>query len=831
MSTANELAILSRLQGVQRNVNGWRALCPAHADKNPSLSIDVRDGRILLHCHAGCSIAAVLQAAGIDKQELFLDEDKTLQIVAEYDYIDERGNLLSQVVRFQPKTFRQRRPDGKGGWLWNLNGVRRVLYRLPEVISAQSVLICEGEKDCEAARRRGLIATCNLGGAGKWRGDYSEALRGKVITIIADADEVGRKHARHVAASLKGKVGLLKLIELPGAKDLHDWFAAGHTEQELLALIETAPPVSGMPQQQRAEEATGTGSYRLEKGRIIWLKSTSAGLIPIPLSNFSARIVEEAILDDGRDTARSFEIEGHLADGPALPRIRIPAEKFSSMSWVSDSWGARAIVSAGQGSKDRLREAVQTVSGEIPWKRIFAHTGWTRAEDERWVFLTSGGAVGAEGFEVELAQDLRRYSLPRNPENVRQAVELSLRLFDLAPLTVTAPLWAGIFRAPLASACPLDVSLFLEGPTGSLKSTLAALLLSHFGNFERTSLPGAWASTANQLEHRAFLLKDVAFVVDDFAPSPLDARELESKAARLLRAQGNLAGRGRLRSDLSEHITHPPRGLIIATGEQHPTGQSILARTLVLQLEPNAVDLSRLADLQTLSGQLPHAMAGYVAWLAPQMNVLPALLAETFSGTRARAFERAGHLRVPEALAHLWLGLHSGLQFAEEIGAIASDRAAELRTCCWSALVELGKEQSRLLEGERPSRRFLESLATLLAQRRAFLLSKGATGSFPATDGFLGWRDENQLLLLPDASFQAVSRFCREAGEPFPVRRDRLFLDLKRERLSDCDPKRTLKAVRICGQWRRILALHRVPCEELIGDTFQPVASVASFSG
>ena len=527
MSATNELAILSRLQGVQRNADGWRALCPAHADKNPSLSIDVRDGRILLHCHAGCSIAAVLQAAGIEKQELFLDEDKPPQIVGEYDYRDEHDNLLFQVVRFQPKNFRQRRPDGKGGWLWNMNNVRRVLFRLPEVISTQSVILCEGQKDCEAAHRRGLVATCNPGGAGKWREEYSESLRGKEITIIADADQVGRKHASQVAASLLSKVSSLKLIEFPDAKDLHDWFAAGHTKQELLALIETAPQVSAMPQQQRAEEAE-TGPYRIEEGRIIWLKSTNAGLIPIPLSNFSARIVEEAIVDDGQDTARSFEIEGHLAGGPALPRIRIPAEKFSSMNWVNDSWGARAIVSAGQRLKDRLREAVQIVSGEVPAKSIFTHTGWRKAEDERCVFLTSGGAVGAEGFEVDLAHDLRRYSLPRNPENVRQAVALSLKLFNLAPLTVTAPLWAGIFRAPLASAYPLDVSLFLEGSTGSLKSTLAALYLSHFGNFERTSLPGAWASTANQLERRAFLLKDVAFVIDDFAPSALDARELES---------------------------------------------------------------------------------------------------------------------------------------------------------------------------------------------------------------------------------------------------------------------------------------------------------------
>jgi hypothetical protein len=103
---------------------------------------------------------------------------------------------------------------------------------------------------------------------------------------------------------------------------------------------------------------------------------------------------------------------------------------------------------------------------------------------------------------------------------------------------------AGAYRAPLAAALPLDGSLWVEGQTGSLKSTLVALILSHFGSFDRLHLPGAWSSTANQLERRAFVLKDTMFVVDDYAPGA-DARDLEIKAQRILRAQGNLAGRCR----------------------------------------------------------------------------------------------------------------------------------------------------------------------------------------------------------------------------------------------------------------------------------------------
>jgi hypothetical protein len=180
----------------------------------------------------------------------------------------------------------------------------------------------------------------------------------------------------------------------------------------------------------------------------------------------------------------------------------------------------------------------------------------------------------------------------------------------------------------------LDFSLWLEGITGSLKSTLAALFLCHFGDFDRTHLPAAWSSTANQLERRAFILKDSVCVIDDYAPSALDAKELETKAARLLRAQGNRQGRGRLKVDLSERPEYPPRGLIIGTGEQHPAGQSVLTRTAIIEVQRASIHLAALSEAQKSAGRLAHAMSGYIGWLAPQMSSLPALLQETFEGAR-----------------------------------------------------------------------------------------------------------------------------------------------------------------------------------------------------
>jgi energy-coupling factor transporter ATP-binding protein EcfA2 len=173
-------------------------------------------------------------------------EQAAARLVATYDYVDELGKLLFQVVRFQPKKFAQRQPDGKGGWLWSLKGVRRVLYRLPEVVKAELALVVEGEKDAVALARLGLIATTCPMGAGKWQPEYSETLRSKHVVILPDNDEPGREHARQVAASLHGVAASVKMVELPGLPDkgdLSDWLNAGGTKEELLRLVEAATPL------------------------------------------------------------------------------------------------------------------------------------------------------------------------------------------------------------------------------------------------------------------------------------------------------------------------------------------------------------------------------------------------------------------------------------------------------------------------------------------------------------------------------------------------------------------------------------------------------------
>lgn len=251
--TAAELAI--RLQG-RKTGAGWLAKCPGHEDRNASLSLsEGDDGRVLLKCHAGCSSEAVVGAIGIRMADLFPPPRDTAaparKTVAAYPYRDESGRLLFEAVRFEPKDFRQRQPDGVGGWKWNLAGVRLVPFRLPETLAAiaegRTVFICEGEKDCLTLVVAGFAATCNPMGAGKWRPEFSDLLRGADAIIIPDNDEPGRKHAEAVAASLHGKAARVRVLTLPSelngrrVKDAADYFAAGGEAAGLDELAEASP--------------------------------------------------------------------------------------------------------------------------------------------------------------------------------------------------------------------------------------------------------------------------------------------------------------------------------------------------------------------------------------------------------------------------------------------------------------------------------------------------------------------------------------------------------------------------------------------------------------
>ena len=234
--------LLARFDSVKPAGDGWVARCPAHEDRRASLSIGRGDdGRWLLHCHAGCALDSILAALGLEPRDLFpTNAPGEQQIVAVYNY-----DGIFDVVRYEPKTFRQRRPDGKGGYHWNMKGVTPRLYHLNKLHGCEAVIVAEGEKDVDRLWALGLAATCNAGGAGKWKAAHTEQLTAAGVprvVVMPDTDEAGRAHGQAVARACHAAGLTVQIAALPdGTKDVSAYLEAGDDTDALIELVRAAP--------------------------------------------------------------------------------------------------------------------------------------------------------------------------------------------------------------------------------------------------------------------------------------------------------------------------------------------------------------------------------------------------------------------------------------------------------------------------------------------------------------------------------------------------------------------------------------------------------------
>ena len=235
----------------------WAGLCPAHEDTDPSLTWRDGDKGLVLDCHKGCTFDAVCRAAKVPPSALFRDPPGQVAdpIIATYDYVDERGTVLFQVVRTALKKFWQRRPRPDGeGWVNDVKGARRILHHLDRIQGQTEVAIVEGEKDADRLWTLGIPATTNPMGAGKWRAEYTEQLVAAGVTrvwLFADNDQAGVAHADDVARACTAAGIAVYRVHLPDlppvrakhGEDVSDWLDAGHTAEALRALMAAAPVV------------------------------------------------------------------------------------------------------------------------------------------------------------------------------------------------------------------------------------------------------------------------------------------------------------------------------------------------------------------------------------------------------------------------------------------------------------------------------------------------------------------------------------------------------------------------------------------------------------
>jgi hypothetical protein len=617
--------------------------------------------------------------------------------------------------------------------------------------------ICEGVKKADSLTSREQCAIA-LTGVWNWRtglatlGDWEDIpLKGRKVYICFDADILTnvqvRRAAKRFGLWLRSKGAKPVYVwppELDGEqhKGVDDFFAAGG---DLDLLLDTASD-SLPPAAVRADAPRGV-PYRASAGGILWAKPTQNGITETQITNFAAAITREVVIDDGSgETRREFQIEGTVSERTSS--FRVSSAQFRSMSWVTEHLGASAYVYPGMGLIDHARVAIQMLSGDVPSGHVYTHSGWRQLPDGSWVFLHAGGAIGSTGrvpgIEVTLSGVLSRYSLPEplSGRALAEAVRASLDLVSVTPNAprIIVPLLGGAYRAPLGN---VTTSAMLTGPTGVRKTAVAACVQQHFGAGLDALHMASWSSTANSLENDAFLAKDVVLTVDDLAPAGLpasDAARMYAAASRLLRAQANRSARARLRSDTTRRPERPPRGMIVATGEEAPRGHSVIARVMLLDVAAGDVDLAALTGAQAAgsAGAYALAMAGYIRWLGARREDLDAAVAGRITELRVHATGSEVHGRLPEAVASLMTGWEYFLAFALETGALTAEEHGQSLRWAWWALGDAARGQADRLAAAEPAGRFIRILASALSAGRAHIASSG--GGPPGEPKRFGWR-------------------------------------------------------------------------------------------
>lgn len=709
----------------------------------------------------------------------------------------------------------------------------RCLVKLGDPV--EPLFITEGVKKVDSLASRGVCAICLTGvwnfkgtndlGGNTLLADWDHiALKDRVTYIVFDSDVVTKiqvkKAMDRLSEHLSRKGARIRILQLPDGSDgrkngVDDWLADGHTIAELIAL-----EVMDVKTVEEAATFVAGSQYKIENNVICWETSTREGKILIPLCNFNCHITEQVIKDNGQDQDNFFRINGTTWRGTSLPRVDVKTDDFQSMRWVIKNWGMDAIVSPGQNIKDRLAHAILCHSVDTAQnKQVFTHLGW-REIDGQQVYLSGGGGIGPDGWVdvgTEMEEPLKGYILLRPEGDPTEAFAISSNYLYIGELSTTLPLWTAMYLAPLASYIDTSFSLWYIAGSGSFKSVISALALSHYGTFDHLRLPAGWDATKNDLEKLLFLAKDAPLIIDDLYPGEdaSETRSLFNTAGKIIRAQGNRQARGRMKADRSLESGYRPRGMLISSGEHAPGGHSQNSRILIVNMNRDDINRDALTEAQKNTLYYNRAMAHYIQWISKNWSPLKAELKQIWTDMRDRFYDDQKHARLSSDIASMYTGLYAATKFGLSVGAMTDKEVAALRESGESIFATLVDEQAQTVEDLRPARRWVAIMASLISQGRVDFTDINSTGT-PISDPHrpnVGWHDGNGTYYFnPDFAYQVVYDHCQRSGQPFTVKQEAVWKDLKTQGISiDHEGDRTKTSQWIpglCGK-RRVLKIER----------------------
>lgn len=508
------------------------------------------------------------------------------------------------------------------------------------------------------------------------------------------------------------------------------------------------------------------------------------------VSNFIPIIIGQYIIGQGRDRRAGIVLMGIDEYGNELETINIEAQDIDSLKWIKNSWGFQYKVFPKM--KEQFLEVLEILVVNSITKKMSDQIGWVK-DNEKYSYLHTRGVIGESDKEVDVGDHLNNYFLPSEIVDIQKACQASLNLLEVADYEVTVPLLGLVYLSPLLQAIKdagkmPEFVVWLFGTTGSRKTSLARVFLSHFGDFTN-SLPATFNDTYASIELKSHAIKDSLNLIDDYAPKQTRKHKdsQDEIAEKSIRAYGDRVSRGRANSNMVSQKQYIPRGMLLITGESIIRGNSTNARLIALELNKDSVNLRLLKEMQDKIKLLNESMRGYIEWLLPQMNDKKDFIGDVLIGyfnsykskMEIKYSDKSIHGRTVEGCAWLKVGALSMLSYFEENSILSEEDFEEYMGIFDKYIEKILLKQDEITKCSSPLEEFLTILKESL-DSNSIKINNLIDGSVAVDDdNTYGYKDDDYYYFYPDKIYNYLISKQSKSGNYVSLTKNALFKILK----------------------------------------------------
>lgn len=518
------------------------------------------------------------------------------------------------------------------------------------------------------------------------------------------------------------------------------------------------------------------------------------------ICNFMPIVLGQYMIGEGKDRITAIELMGIEEGDKKLEAINVDVNDVDNLKWVKSSWGFQYKVHHKM--KSQFMNLIEVLVRNGITKKLSSQIGWFK-ENGKYVYLHTGGVVGISEREVDIGEHLSNYFLPNEIVNIQKSCKASLRLLDLADYEVTVPLLALVYLSPLLQAIE-DVGkipefvVWLFGTTGSRKTSLARVFLSHFGDFTNR-LPATFNDTYASIEIKAHAIKDSLNLIDDYAPKQTKKQKdaQDEIAEKTIRAYGDRISRGRANSSMISQKQYTPKGMLLMTGENIVRGHSTVARLVALELDKGSVDLNLLKEIQSNINLLSESMRGYIEWLLPQMNEESSigetliynfnLFKEELENIES-VQKNDGHGRSTESCAWLIVGIACMLEYFKDKEIISEKDFDKYIQLTKDTMVNVLIKNNNITKESSPIDEFLYTLKEAI-NSNSIKIKTLEDGNKVNDEDFntYGYKDDKYYYFYPDMTYDYLINRQAKLGTYVSLSKKELFKLLKENSIIKTD--------------------------------------------